>query len=67
MENLWLMDADGKNRRAITSGKDAYVRSAYYHKNRDGKLSRQEHAAAPEHANEKAATGGTSGGTKSKY
>ena len=26
MENLWLMDADGKNRRAITSGKDAYVR-----------------------------------------
>jgi Tol biopolymer transport system component/imidazolonepropionase-like amidohydrolase len=28
MENLWLMDADGKNRRAITDGKDAYVRSA---------------------------------------
>ena len=28
MENLWLMDADGKNRRALTDGKDAYVRSA---------------------------------------
>mgnify|MGYP006171025255 FL=1 len=28
MENLWVMDADGKNRRAITDGKDAYVRSA---------------------------------------
>ena len=28
MENLWLMDADGRNRRAITDGKDAYVRSA---------------------------------------
>jgi Tol biopolymer transport system component/imidazolonepropionase-like amidohydrolase len=28
MENLWLMDVDGKNRRAITDGKDAYVRSA---------------------------------------
>src|SRR5688572_9420044 len=27
MENLWLMDADGKNRRALTDGKDAYVRS----------------------------------------
>ena len=29
-------------------------------KNGDGKLSREEHAAAPEHAGEKAATGGTS-------
>ena len=28
MENLWLMDVDGKNRRALTDGKDAYVRSA---------------------------------------
>jgi Tol biopolymer transport system component/imidazolonepropionase-like amidohydrolase len=28
MENLWLMDADGKNRRAVTDGKDAYIRSA---------------------------------------
>ncbi|MBC8646024.1 MAG: PD40 domain-containing protein, partial [Thermoanaerobaculia bacterium] len=28
MENLWLMDADGKNPRALTSEKDAYVRSA---------------------------------------
>jgi Tol biopolymer transport system component/imidazolonepropionase-like amidohydrolase len=28
MENLWVMDADGSNRRAITDGKDAYVRSA---------------------------------------
>ena len=28
MENLWLVDADGKNRRAITSEKTAYVRSA---------------------------------------
>jgi Tol biopolymer transport system component/imidazolonepropionase-like amidohydrolase len=28
MENLWLMDADGKNRRALTDGKDAYIRSA---------------------------------------
>jgi Tol biopolymer transport system component/imidazolonepropionase-like amidohydrolase len=28
MENLWLMDADGTNRRAITDGKDAYIRSA---------------------------------------
>jgi Tol biopolymer transport system component/imidazolonepropionase-like amidohydrolase len=28
MENLWLIDADGKNPRALTSEKDAYVRSA---------------------------------------
>ena len=28
MENLWLVDADGKNRRAITSEKTSYVRSA---------------------------------------
>lgn len=28
MENVWLMDADGKNPRALTEGKDAYVRSA---------------------------------------
>ncbi len=28
MENLWVMDADGKTRRAVTEGKDAYVRSA---------------------------------------
>ena len=28
MENLWLMDADGKNRRAISDDKDAYIRSA---------------------------------------
>lgn len=28
MENLWLVDADGKNPRALTSEKDAYVRSA---------------------------------------
>ena len=28
MENLWLVDADGKNRRAITNEKTAYVRSA---------------------------------------
>src|SRR6185295_4432447 len=30
MENLWLMDADGKNRHAVTSGKDAYVRSGVW-------------------------------------
>ena len=28
MENLWLIDADGKNRRALTAEKTAYVRSA---------------------------------------
>jgi Tol biopolymer transport system component/imidazolonepropionase-like amidohydrolase len=28
MENLWLIDADGKNRRALTTEKTAYVRSA---------------------------------------
>jgi Tol biopolymer transport system component len=28
MENLWLMDADGKNPRALTSEKDSYVRGA---------------------------------------
>lgn len=28
MENLWLIDADGRNRRALTSEKTAYVRSA---------------------------------------
>jgi Tol biopolymer transport system component/imidazolonepropionase-like amidohydrolase len=28
IENVWLMDADGKNPRALTSEKDAYVRSA---------------------------------------
>ena len=27
MENLWLMDADGSNRRAVTDSKDAYIRS----------------------------------------
>jgi ABC-type uncharacterized transport system substrate-binding protein len=37
-------------------------------KNNDGKLSRQEHAAAPEHAGEKAAAGGTQPAQpKSKY
>lgn len=28
LQNLWLMDADGKNPRALTEGKDAFVRSA---------------------------------------
>jgi Tol biopolymer transport system component/imidazolonepropionase-like amidohydrolase len=28
IENIWLMDADGKNPRALTSEKDSYVRSA---------------------------------------
>jgi Tol biopolymer transport system component len=28
MENLWLVDADGRNRRALTTEKVAYVRSA---------------------------------------
>src|SRR5262252_6344928 len=28
IENVWLMDADGKNPRALTTEKDAYVRSA---------------------------------------
>jgi Tol biopolymer transport system component/imidazolonepropionase-like amidohydrolase len=28
MENLWLVDADGRNRRALTTEKTAYVRSA---------------------------------------
>jgi Tol biopolymer transport system component/imidazolonepropionase-like amidohydrolase len=28
MENLWLIDTDGKNRRALTTEKTAYVRSA---------------------------------------
>ncbi|MEP6995212.1 MAG: amidohydrolase family protein, partial [Acidobacteriota bacterium] len=28
IENIWTMDADGKNPRAVTSEKDAYVRSA---------------------------------------
>jgi hypothetical protein len=35
-------------------------------KNSDGKLSPEEHAAAPEHAGDKAATGGTSGGGEKK-
>jgi hypothetical protein len=35
-------------------------------KNSDGKLTPEEHAAAPEHAKDKAAAGGTTGGTK-KY
>jgi len=34
------------------------------HKNNDGRLSREEHAAAPEHAGEKAAAGGTSANRK---
>jgi Ca2+-binding EF-hand superfamily protein len=33
-------------------------------KDNDGKLSREEHAAAPEHAGDKAAAGGTSGNKK---
>ena len=39
-------------------------------KNRDGKLSREEHAAAPEHASDKAASGASAapaGGSKQKY
>src|SRR5215510_15144330 len=28
IENVWLMDADGKNPRALTTEKDAFVRSA---------------------------------------
>ncbi len=28
IENIWLMDADGKNPRALTAEKDSYVRSA---------------------------------------
>jgi Tol biopolymer transport system component/imidazolonepropionase-like amidohydrolase len=28
IENIWLMDADGRNPRALTSEKDAYVRTA---------------------------------------
>src|SRR6187551_662460 len=28
IENVWLMDADGKNPRALTTEKDSYVRSA---------------------------------------
>lgn len=28
MENLWLIDVDGKNRRALTDGKDTFVRGA---------------------------------------
>jgi Tol biopolymer transport system component/imidazolonepropionase-like amidohydrolase len=28
LENVWLMDADGKNPRVLTDGKDAFVRSA---------------------------------------
>jgi Tol biopolymer transport system component/imidazolonepropionase-like amidohydrolase len=30
IENVWLMDADGRNPRAVTSEKDAYVRSAVW-------------------------------------
>ncbi len=30
MENVWLMDADGKDPRALTTEKDAYVRSAVW-------------------------------------
>lgn len=36
-------------------------------KNSDGKLTPQEHAAAPQHAGEKAASGGTSSEGKAKY
>ncbi|MFY9550451.1 MAG: amidohydrolase family protein [Thermoanaerobaculia bacterium] len=30
IENVWLMDADGKNPRALTTEKDAFVRSAVF-------------------------------------
>src|SRR6266542_1754147 len=30
IENVWLIDADGKNPRAVTTEKDAYVRSAVW-------------------------------------
>jgi len=44
IENLWIMDADGANRRAITSGKDAYLRSAVWTPDGQYLVSRREDA-----------------------
>lgn len=42
MENLWLMDSDGKNQRALTSDKDAYIRSAVWTPDGNYLLARKE-------------------------
>ncbi len=42
IENLWLMDADGKNPRALTDEKDAYVRTPAWTPNGDYVIARKE-------------------------
>lgn len=42
MENIWLVDADGKNRRPLTSEKAAYVRSAAWLPDGDYLVARKE-------------------------
>jgi len=44
MENLWVMDASGLNRRAITEGKDAYIRSAAWTPDGNYLIARKEDA-----------------------
>lgn len=44
MENLWLMDADGKNPHALTSEKNAYVRSAAWSPDGNYLVARKEDA-----------------------
>src|SRR5215471_9400419 len=42
MQNVWLMDADGANPRALTAEKDAYVRSAAWTPNGEYLIARKE-------------------------
>ena len=42
IENIWLMDADGKNPRALTAEKDAYVRTAAWTPDGDYLVARKE-------------------------
>ena len=42
IENVWLMDADGANPRALTAEKDAYVRSAAWTPNGEYLIARKE-------------------------
>ena len=42
IENVWLMDADGSNPRALTSEKDAYVRGAAWTPDGDYLIARKE-------------------------
>ncbi len=44
MENLWVMDANGQNRRAITDDKDAYIRGAVWTPDGNYLIARKEDA-----------------------